>query len=144
MKKWHLFLVIIAGCLLTSEFTGSNGVIQPARAAASNESAQLGKICKASTAFIFGHPYKIMKLDSVSGNIAYVHYIRASDESRWAIKCKLDGQRVLWASDNPDSLGRWRNDPADEVITYSLSGTMLTLKQTYSDGSGEEKTFNIK
>ncbi|MGK3141058.1 hypothetical protein [Pantoea sp. C2G6] len=116
-----------------------------AQAAKVDVNPQLGQICKATAAMTFGRDYKIMKLDKVDPDgIAYVYYNRPSDNTRWAIKCRLEGERVMWASDNPDSTGRWRNNPADEVITYSINGKKLNLKQVYSDGSGDNATYDLK
>ncbi|MGK3141062.1 hypothetical protein [Pantoea sp. C2G6] len=119
--------------------------MQNAQAAKVDVNPRSGQICKATAAMTFGRDYKIMQLDKVDADgIAYVHYNRPSDNTRWAIKCRLEGDRVLWASDNPDSTGRWRNHPADAVITYSINGNNLTLKQLYSDGSGESARYDLK
>lgn len=76
---------------------------------------------------MFGRDYKIMQLDKVESGIAYVHYIRQDDDTRWAIKCKLTGDQIMWASDNPDSIGRWRDDPADSTVRYAVKGKKLLL-----------------
>ncbi|MFO5452938.1 hypothetical protein ACLBO7_30770, partial [Klebsiella pneumoniae] len=61
--------------------------------------ATVGQLCKAASAARFGRDHKIMQLDKVESGIAYVHYIRQNDGTRWAIKCKLIGDQVMWASD---------------------------------------------
>lgn len=106
--------------------------------------ADVGQVCKAAAASMFGRDHKIMKLDKVKSGIAYVHYIRQDDKSRWGIKCKLIGDQVLWASDNADSSGRWRDDPMDSVVKYSVSGKNLTITEAYSDGSSTKNTYPIK
>ncbi|OSN08244.1 hypothetical protein [Lonsdalea iberica] len=111
--------------------------------AAAPSSPPIGKICKATTSLIFGRSTQIMKLDAVENGIAYVHYFRPGDRSRWAIKCKLAGNRVLWASNNPDSIGRWRDDPADETITYRIHGDALDISEIYSDGSKERQSYSL-
>lgn len=104
----------------------------------------VGQICKASAASMFGRDHKIMKLDKIESGIAYVHYFRTQDNSRWAIKCKLIGDQVMWASDNPDSSGRWRDDPLDSVVKYSIEGKNITITETYGDGSATENSYPIK
>ncbi|NJT14764.1 hypothetical protein HCW64_21810 [Escherichia coli] len=104
----------------------------------------VGQICKAASAAMFGRDHKIMKLDKTESGIAYVHYIRKDDGTRWAIKCKLIGDQVMWASDNPDSTGRWRNDPADSIVRYSVSGNKLTIMEVYSDGASTSNSYPIK
>ena len=88
---------------------------------------------------MFGRDHKIMQLDKVESGIAYVHYIRQNDGTRWAIKCKLIGDQVMWASDNPDSTGRWRDDPADSTVKYSIDGKNIT--ELYTDGSSTTNSY---
>lgn len=141
MKKRNILFWAIVGIATYTHFSDKKEPVQVAQSAEINP--RLGEICKGAAAIIFGRSYNIMKLDKVSSDIAYVHYIRPNDGTRWAIKCRLDGSRVVWASNNPDSIGRWRNDPADEVVTYKIDGSNLYLKQVYSDGSGEEKMYTM-
>lgn len=104
----------------------------------------VGQVCKATAAAMFGRDHKIMQLDKIQSGVAYVHYIRKDDGTTWAIKCKLINDQVMWASDNPDSTGRWRDDPADSVVKYSISGKKLTISEVYSDGSSTENTYSVK
>lgn len=105
--------------------------------------ANVGQICKAAAASMFGRDHKIMKLDKIQSDVAYVHYIRKDDSTRWAIKCKLIDDQVMWASNNPDSSGRWRNDPADSVVKYKVDGNKLTISEVYSDGSSTSDTYQL-
>ncbi|AVF37362.1 hypothetical protein BV494_05245 [Rahnella sikkimica] len=108
-----------------------------------NDSSVLGKACKAAVASVFGRDHKSMKLDKIEGDVAFVHYIRSSDHSLWAVKCKLDGDRVIWASNNPDDSKRWRTDPLDDVVKYSIEDTMLTITQEYTDGSSSNDEYKL-
>ncbi|HFV9236905.1 MULTISPECIES: hypothetical protein [Enterobacter] len=104
----------------------------------------VGEICKAASAAMFGRDHKIMQLDKVESGIAYVHYIRQNDGTRWAIKCKLIGDQVMWASDNPESTGRWRDDPADSTVRYSIEGKKVIITEIYSDGSSVSNSYSLK
>ncbi|EKN6165365.1 hypothetical protein AB8884_03600 [Yersinia enterocolitica] len=104
----------------------------------------VGQICKAASAAMFGRYHKIMKLDKVESGVAYVHYIRQSDSTRWAIKCKLIGDQVMWASDNPDSSGRWRDNPADSTVKYAINGKKIIITEVYSDGSSTSNSYPLK
>lgn len=103
----------------------------------------VGQVCKAAAASMFGRDHKIMKLGKVKSGIAYVNYVRQNDNTRWGIKCKLIGDQVMWASNNPDSLGRWRDEPADSVVKYSVNGNELMISEIYSDGSSTENSYPI-
>nr|WP_235845361.1 hypothetical protein [Morganella psychrotolerans] len=141
----NAFFIAVIGLTVYVQFFQKRNPIQESQVEKIEINPQLGQICKATTAMVFGRDYKLIMLDSIdTDGIAYVHYNRPSDNSNWAIKCKLEGNRVLWASNNPDNTGRWRNHPADEVITYNISGTKLKLKQVYTDGSNEDAIYDIK
>ena len=103
----------------------------------------VGQACKAASAAMFGRDYKIMQLDKVESGIAYVHYIRQDDDTRWAIKCKLTGDQIMWASDNPDSIGRWRDDPADSTVRYAVKGKKIIITERYSDGSSATNAYPL-
>lgn len=104
----------------------------------------VGQVCKAVSAAMFGRDLKIMRLDKVESGIAYVHYIRQNDGTRWVIKCKLIGNQVMWASDNPDSTGRWRDDPADSTVRYAVEGKKIIITEAYSDGSSSSNSYPLK
>lgn len=96
------------------------------------------QICKAGVAALMGRSPTIMKTTKKEGGIAFFHYIRQDDGSKWSYRCKVEGARVVWASDT----GRWRTHPDDEKVTYRVSGESLEIIQTLADGSkiGEKFT----
>ena len=104
----------------------------------------VGQVCKAASAAMFGRDHKIMQLDKVESGIAYVHYIRQNDGTRWAIKCKLIGNQVMWASGKPDSTGRWCDDPADSTVRYAVEGKKIIITEAYSDGSSSSNSYTLK
>lgn len=145
MNKNYFFAIAIMVFTTLILIKYNSGPFQRPPPAKDEVNPQLGKICKATAAITFGREYKIMKLDQLdTDGIAYVHYNRPSDNSRWAIKCKLDGYQVIWASNNPNNTGRWRNDPLDGKIHYSISRNRLTMIQTFSDGSVDSKTYDVE
>lgn len=103
----------------------------------------VGQACKAVSAAMFGRDHKIMQLDKVESGVAYVHYIRKDDSTRWAIKCKLLDDQVMWASNNPESTGRWRDDPADSTIKYAINGKKIIITELYSDGSSTTNSYPL-
>lgn len=103
----------------------------------------VGQACKAASAAMFGRDHKIMQLDKVESGVAYVHYIRQDDGTRWAIKCKLIGDQVMWASNNPESTGRWRDDPADSTVKYAINGKKIIITEFYSDGSSTTNLLTL-
>lgn len=102
----------------------------------------VAKICKAGIAAMMFKSPKIIKVDSVKAGVAHLWYIREDDQTKWSYRCKLEGDRIIWASANPDSTGRWRDHPLDEKIFYKNSKKEVTIMQKYSDGSSTEETYS--
>lgn len=100
------------------------------------------QICKATISAVMGRDPSIIKIDSEEEGIVYLSYIRPDDGQEWKSKCKLNSQSVIWASE-PD--GRWRTDDMDTEISFSINADekQLTIKETFSDGSSNEDTFNL-
>ena len=118
-----------------------SGVVQ------ASADVDVGRVCRAAIAAINGRDPAIIKVDKIEGGIAYVSYKRPDDGKKWKNRCRLEGKKVIWAAvdlDGPGSgPGRWRNDPADEVITYSIDGDSITITQTFSDGSDMSETVQV-
>ena len=96
--------------------------------------AETASICKAAIAELFGHSPKIMKTAPFTGGVTRVLYRRPDDGKLWTNDCKLDGPQVMWRSVDVIP-GRWRNHPADEVLTFRVTGRTVLIQTTYSDGS---------
>lgn len=128
----HLLLECTVACM--ASFVISDGVLAgpPSQPWPTNK-----ELCKAGISILMGRDPRIMKIDSTDGEIVYLSYIRPDDRSLWSYRCKIEGNRIIWAS----STGRWRTHPLDEVITFSVSGERLHLDQAYSDHSATKKTF---
>lgn len=104
--------------------------VEPTKPLTPGETAS---VCKAAIAELFGHSPKIMKT-APFGGVTRVLYRRPDDGKLWTNDCKLDGPQVMWRSVDV-VLGRWRNDPADEVLTFRVTGRTVLIQTTYSDGS---------
>ncbi|MPR09217.1 hypothetical protein [Microvirga tunisiensis] len=73
------------------------------------------------------------------GDVTHVSYNRPSDGSVWSYRCRLEGNRIIWAS----AEGRWRTHPDDGVLTYELEGsTKIRIVEAHSDGSKSQDTYN--
>ncbi len=117
-----------------TRFTGSPNT----NAFAQDTSYSEAQICRATVAVIMGRDPFIMKTDRVVEGVFHLSYVRPDDGARWAFKCKIEGQRILWG--NID--GRWRDHPDDEVFTYAVSGGQLHIKELFGDGSVKEEFFS--
>jgi len=108
----------------------------------------LGRICRAAIAALNGRDPQIIKVEAVSAGVAHVAYRRPDDGKLWKNQCRIDGARIAWAAvdlSGPGSgPGRWRTDPADEVVTFKLTGSAVKIRIAYSDGSASEESYDIR
>lgn len=107
----------------------------------------LGRVCRGAIAALNGRDPGIIKVETVAAGVAQVAYSRPDDGKRWKNQCRVVGNRVTWAavdlSGPGTGPGRWRIDPADETVTYSLVGSTVKIRISYSDGSGAEESYTI-
>ena len=89
----------------------------------------------------------IGQYDTASG-ISYVQYVRPSDDTLWRYRCKLSGDRVIWAGvdmDGPNSgPGRWRDDPRDSVVRYEAMPNHISISERFADGSIVRRTVELE
>ena len=99
-------------------------------------------VCRAAIAEMMGHDLGIVTgVRRADGNVG-VSYRRPSDNSLWNNLCKLDGNRVVWASMNEAGIaGRWRTNKEDEVVTFVLGRAGVTINQEFGDGSTISDSF---
>ena len=110
-----------------------------ALAAVAKPTISQSQICKGAIGAIMGQDPETINVTKNEEGVVYLHYVRADDGSNWAYRCKLDGSKLIWASDT----GRWRNGPADETSTYKVTGSTLEIVQTFTDGSASTATYNV-
>lgn len=137
--------VPLAGCGKPPD--GASASTSPAAAIAEPSTTvvlsdnDLGRVCRAAVAALNGRDPAIIKVENVADGIAYVRYARPTDGRVWKNRCRVEGNRVVWASvdlNGPGSgPGRWRTDAEDEVVTYALKADTVKVRITYSDGSTE-------
>jgi hypothetical protein len=95
------------------------------------------QICRATIGAVMGRDPKIIKVSSVDSGIIHLSYLRPDDGTFWEQRCRIEGQKVIWATKS----GRWREDPMDEVITYTATGATLTVSRKFADGSTSTKSY---
>jgi len=81
-----------------------------------------------------------MKIDKNIENEIYLSYIRASDYKIFSYKCKIKGNRIIWAS----ATGRWRSHASDSIITFTIEENIIIVKDKFSDGSENKEIFTLK
>jgi hypothetical protein len=97
----------------------------------------ISQICKAGIGVVMGRDPVAMK-SRVAGDIVFISYVRSDDGMEWSYRCRLEGDRIIWATDT----GRWRNSVADEPIFFRVVDERLEIEERYTDGSSTQKTFS--
>jgi hypothetical protein len=95
--------------------------------------------CRAALASIMGRDPKIVRVTLVAGDILFLSYVRPIDNFVWAYRCKIRGNRVIWASEP----GRWREDPKDNKVFFDIvgGGKQLRIIENHRDGSATKELF---
>lgn len=102
-------------------------------------------VCRAGISVIMNQPYNIVKLDHVSSGVHFIYYIRPIDLSTWKYRCKIEEDKIIWASNwegTPDS-GRWRTSQYDEIVKFNVQENKLTITEIYTDGSKHIEDFTF-
>jgi hypothetical protein len=96
-------------------------------------------ICRTALASIMGRDPKIVRVTLVAGDVLFLSYVRAIDNFVWDYRCKIQGNRVVWASEP----GRWREDPKDDKVFFEIvgGGKQLRIIEDHGDGSATKELF---
>jgi hypothetical protein len=96
-------------------------------------------ICRTAIASIMGRDPKLVQVTLVAGNVLFLSYVRPIDNFVWAYRCKIQGNRVIWASEP----GRWREGPKDDKVFFEIvgGGKQLRIIENHRDGSATKELF---
>jgi hypothetical protein len=96
-------------------------------------------ICRTAIASIMGRDPKIVQVTRVAGDILFLSYVRPIDNFIWDYRCKIHGNRVIWASEP----GRWREDSKDDKVFFEIvgGGKQLRIIEDHGDGSAAKELF---
>jgi hypothetical protein len=96
-------------------------------------------ICRISLAAMTDRDPKIMQVSRTDGDVLFLTYVRPIDNFVWAYRCRIEGNRVLWATEP----GRWRDDPKDDRIFFEIvdAGRQLRIIEEHGDGTSTKRLF---
>jgi hypothetical protein len=103
-------------------------------------SFEVEAICRTAIASIMGRDPKLMQVTLTTGDILFLSYVRPMDNFVWTYRCRIEGNRVVWAAEP----GRWRDDPKDDEIFFEDvdAGKQLRIIQNHGDGSSTKQLFD--
>lgn len=129
----------------TANSSGGSAAVTPKPAVPRQEapvvkpSVPAKSICKAAVATVMGRPASIISATEKAGGEVALSYTRADDGSVWKYKCKLDGDRVVWATEG----GRWRTHPDDGVVRYTIGASFLEVTESHNGAVAISKRFSL-
>lgn len=97
-------------------------------------------ICRTAIGSVMGRDPKVVVVTRIDGEILYLSYVRPIDNFIWDYRCRIEGNRVIWASEP----GRWREGPGDDKVFFEViaNGSQLRIIDNHSDGSTTKEEFN--
>jgi hypothetical protein len=97
-------------------------------------------ICRTAIAAITDRDPKTMKVTKSSNDVLILTYDRPIDNFIWTYRCRIQGNRVVWASEP----GRWRDGPKDDQILFEAvnAGRQLRIIAVHRDGSRAQQLFD--
>jgi hypothetical protein len=113
-------------------------------AVASPASAELSfdppAICRTAIAAIMDRDPKLMQTRTVADGIVMLTYARPIDNFVWAYRCRLEGNRVIWANEP----GRWRDKAKDDNILFEVvgAGSQLRIIDNHPNGTTTRQLFD--
>jgi hypothetical protein len=97
-------------------------------------------ICRTAIAAIMDRDPKLMQTRTAADGIVMLTYARPIDNFVWAYRCRLDGNRVIWANEP----GRWRDKAKDDKILFEVvgSGSQLRIIDNHPNGTTTRQLFD--
>jgi hypothetical protein len=101
---------------------------------------EIEAICRTAIGSIMDRDPKLMQVTRTAGDVLFLTYVRPIDNFVWTYRCRIEGNRVVWASEP----GRWREDPKDNKIFFEDvdAGKQLRIIENHGDGSSTKQLFD--
>jgi hypothetical protein len=98
-------------------------------------------ICRAAIGSLMDRDPRLFRVTRTGGDILFLSYVRPIDNFDWTYRCKIQGNRVIWASEP----GRWREDPNDDKVSFEIvaGGKQLRIINDRGDGSPTKELFDL-
>jgi hypothetical protein len=98
-------------------------------------------ICRAAIGSLMDRDPRLFRLTRTDGDILFLSYVRPIDNFVWTYRCKIQGNRVIWASEP----GRWREDSKDDTVSFEMvaGGTQIRIINDRRDGSPTKELFDL-
>jgi hypothetical protein len=89
-------------------------------------------ICRTAIAVIMDRDPKLLQATDAPDSVVVLTYARPFDNFVFTYRCRLEGNRVVWADDP----GRWRDDAKDAKVSFEVAGPGDRLRITVRRANG--------
>jgi hypothetical protein len=101
-------------------------------AASADPAYETKAICRTAIAVIMDRDPKQLQATDAPDGVVVLTYARPFDNFVFTYRCRLEGDRVVWA----DEPGRWRDGARDAKVSFEVAGTGDRLRITVSRANG--------
>jgi hypothetical protein len=111
-----------------------------ASGAAAGSTFEHEAICRTAIASITDRDPKAVQVTETVGEVLLLAYLRPIDNFIWNYRCRIEDNRVIWATDP----GRWRDDIQDDKVFFEIvgAGSQLRIIVRHADGSATDQLFD--
>jgi hypothetical protein len=97
-------------------------------------------ICRAAIAAIMDRDPKLVQATVAADGVVVVTHARPVDNFIFTYRCRLEGDRVLWA----DEPGRWRDGAKDRKVFFEIigDGAQISIIENHADGTTSRQLFD--
>jgi hypothetical protein len=89
-------------------------------------------VCRTAIAVLMDRDPKQLQATDAPDGVVVLTYARPFDNFVFTYRCKLEGDRVVWA----DEPGRWRDEAKDAKVSFEVAGTGDRLRITVNRAHG--------
>ena len=97
-------------------------------------------ICRTAIASIMDRDPKLIQTTDAPDGVVVLTYVRPIDNFVWTYRCRVEGDRVVWA----DEPGRWREGARDDKVFFEVlgAGAQLRIIANHTDGTTTRQLFD--
>lgn len=103
-----------------------------AAAASAGPAFETKAVCRTAIAVLMDRDPKLLQATDAPDGGVVVTYARPFDNFVFAYRCRIEGDRVVWA----DEPGRWRDRAKDAKVSFEVAGTGDRLRIVVSRANG--------